>query len=120
MKLEEYFSKEELEKVKEKFTIFHDKVFLDDEIKNTDALLIVVYMISNKNKKSEVGYNECLELFCKLGRKNDTFSKALYELTKRGKSFLEVRGKGKKAVLSLNFSGIKRVKEVLSKDATKS
>lgn len=95
--------------------------FFYDSIKNTDALLIVVYMISNKNKKSEINYDECLDLFCKFGRKREEFSKALYEVTKRKKKcLLDVRGRGEKAILSLNFSGIKKVKEVLSKNDKKS
>jgi len=37
---------------------FYDRLLLDDKISDKNAVLLSLYMCSNKNKKSEIEYGE--------------------------------------------------------------
>lgn len=113
MNLEEFFPSEEVEKAKRIFAKFYDKLFLNSKIKEPDTLLLCIYMLCNKNKTSKCKYNETKELFVSLGRKEENFRKVVYSLSqKRWIKKIE----NKETLLSLEFEGLKRIKEILSEE----
>jgi len=116
MNFKDYFSGEEMKRAEKIIIRFHDRLFLDKKIDNTKALLISTYMISNKEKRSQVKKTDVENIFIKLGRKKDAFSKALYERSgkrknKKGKKEAWINKEGD--LIGLNFNGIKKVKEIL-------
>lgn len=114
MILEEYFPKEEINKARRIFYVFHDRLLLDSEISDTDTLLLCIYMLSNKNKTSKVKYQDAKSLFAALGRNEDNFRKFVHYLRKKGMiDRLEENGD---VYLSLRFNGLKRVKMLLGEE----
>lgn len=117
MEIEEYFNKDEIIKAEKLFINFYDKLFLDTKINNTNALLIAIYMISNKDKKSIIQKSKAKDLFLKFGRKEKEYSKAFYEIsgkrkTKVGKREAWIEEKGE--TISLNFEGLNQIKKLLN------
>lgn len=113
MDLGEYFQEEEIDNAKKFLVSFHDKLLLDDKINNTSALLLAIYMISNKDKKSMVQKSKVKDLFIKFGRKEKEFSKALYERCgkrKTKKSWIDEKDDS----IGLNFEGLNQIKKLLS------
>jgi len=111
--LHEYFPPEEIESARSIIFEFHDKLFLDEGLSGTYALLIALYMHSNKNKCSEVEYNGVRDLFVKLGRKGEDFRVYLHYAKKAGLVDERERADGVK-LLSLNIRGLKVVKDLLA------
>jgi len=83
IKLEEYFDHQQLSQVGDLFIRNQDRVFLSEKVKNTEALLISVFMISNKVKKAAIPRKEAEKLYFLLGRERKDFRKILFELSKK-------------------------------------
>jgi hypothetical protein len=109
--LGDYFPKEEVEDAKYIIHEFHDKLLLDDKPSDKTALLLSLYMCSNKNKQSEITYDEVRKLFVTMGRKEDNFAVNLFNAKKEG--FVDEREEGKVKLLSLKVKGLKEVKDML-------
>lgn len=112
MKIDEYFSKEELEKANNIMVNFYDKLLLDKKIDNVSALILSIYMICNKSESSLIPIKDVKELFINMGRKKTDFSKTLYDLSgkRKGKDALIIINKDS---MSLNFEGLNRIKMIL-------
>ncbi len=112
MNLNDYFPKEEVEDAKYIIHEFHDKLLLDNKISDKTALLLSLYMSSNKNKQSEIPYDEVRKLFVAMGRKEDpNFAVNLFNAKKEG--LVDEREEGKVKLLSLKIEGLKAVKDKL-------
>ena len=85
MKLDEYFPREELESVSKVITNFHEDCFLNKKLSDKSAIVLVVYMLANKNKKNSVLVSDAKKLFVTLGRKEKSFLNRLSELKKSRK-----------------------------------
>jgi hypothetical protein len=109
--LNDYFSKDEIEDAKYIVHEFHDKLLLDDKPSDKTALLLSLYMCSNKSKQSEITYDEVRKLFVTLGRKEDNFAVNLFNAKKDG--FVDERQEGQVKLLSLKVKGLKEVKDTL-------
>lgn len=112
--LEEYFPKEEVNKARRIFYVFHGRLLLDSEISDTDTLLLCIYMLSNKNKTSKVKYQDAKSLFAALGRNEDNFRKFVHYLRKKG--MIDRLEENSDVYLSLKFDGLKRVKMLLGEE----
>lgn len=84
MKLDDYFPEEEAETAGYLIHEFHDKLLLDEKPSDKTALLLSLYMCSNKNKKSEIEYTEVKNLFVSLGRKEGNFAVNFFNSKKEG------------------------------------
>lgn len=111
MKLNDYFPKEEVEDAKYIIHEFHDKLLLDDKPSDKTALLLSLYMCSNKNKQSGIAYEEVRKLFVTVGRKEDNFAVNLFNAKKEG--LVNEIENGKVKLLGLTVSGLKAVKDTL-------
>jgi hypothetical protein len=110
--LREYFPDEEIESARNIINVFHEKLLLDDKLSGGDALLIALYMCSNKSKMAEVNYNEVKNLFVKLGRKENDFKVYLHYANKAG--LIDEREEANKTkLISLKIKGLKIVKDLL-------
>ena len=98
MKLDQYFPEEELSTARNLIFEFYDRLLLDDNLSDLDAVLLALYMCCNKNKRAEVNYNEVKDLFASMGRKEDNFRKRLHD-AKNANLVNEREGKGER-----NFS----------------
>lgn len=87
---------------------YNDRLLADDSLSDSAVLLLCVYLIENKNKKSGAKYEEAKQLFISLGRKDDpNFRVAIHNA--RGKSLIDCKGK----TISLLIKGLKEVRRVL-------
>lgn len=111
MNLSDYFPKDEVEDAKYIILEFHDKLLLDDKPSDRTALLLSLYMCSNKNKQSEITYDEVRKLFVTLGRKEDNFAVNLFNAKKEG--LVDEKQEGQVKLLSLKVKGLKEVKDML-------
>ena len=111
MKLDQYFPEEELSTARNLIFEFYDRLLLDDNLSDLDAVLLALYMCCNKNKRAEVNYNEVKDLFASMGRKEDNFRKRLHD-AKNANLVNEREERGTK-FLSLTIKGLKRVKDLL-------
>jgi len=84
----------------------YDRILADDSLTDREVLLLTIYMIEYKNKKSGAKYSECKKLFGTLGRKEDSFRKRVHEAKK--KSLVEVKNE----VLHLLIGGIKKLRKI--------
>jgi hypothetical protein len=108
--IEEYFPIDEVESWKTLLRNFHGKLLLDGTLSDSRALLICLYMVSNKNHCAEVSYDEVRALFLEFGRKEPNFRVNLYNLKKAG--LVREKGDGAK-LLSLTFNGLSETKELI-------
>ncbi|MCX6776093.1 MAG: hypothetical protein NT130_04575 [Candidatus Micrarchaeota archaeon] len=112
-KLLDYFPADEIENVKEIVKELHGQLLLNKKIGAPNLALLVIYMLSNRNKANSVSEKDAVNFFEETGCGSSTdFSKVLYELTKRDKSNPCVIKKGE--MLSLTFAGLSKVKELIS------
>lgn len=111
MSLDDYFPKEEVEYAKYIIHEFYGKLLLEDKPSDKTALLLSLYMCSNKNKQSEITYEEVRKLFVAMGRKEDNFAVNLFNAKKEG--LVDEREEGKVKLLSLKVKGLKAVKDML-------
>jgi hypothetical protein len=109
--LNDYFLKDEVEDAKYMIHEFHDKLLLDDKPSDKTALLLSLYMCSNKNKQSEITYDEVRKLFVTMGRKEGNFALNLFNAKKEG--LVDEREEGEVKLLSLKVKGLKEVKDTL-------
>lgn len=110
-KLESYFPPEERESWKKYVTEFHDKLLLDNELTDSKAILICIYMSSYKSKSAEVGYAEVKNRFLEFGRKFNNFKVNLHNLKKQDQVSEKVVGESKN--LLLTTTGLKTIKELV-------
>ena len=109
--LTEYFAKDEVKRAEKLVKFFHGQLLISDELSDTNAMLLVTYMLSNKQKSPKVKSDDVKTFFIQIGRDGKPFSKAMYELIKRAKkSFMT---KDEEENLSLTFSGLSKAKELL-------
>ena len=116
MELKEYFSSDkEIEGAKKIITIFHDRPLLDNKIKNTELVLLVLYMLSNKEKAGLINREKAKGLFVEFGKTNQEFDKAFYEHSgkRKGKQKLTEE---KDDTVGLTFQGLERVKSILGEE----
>lgn len=111
MNLNDYFPKEEVENAKYVIHEFYDKLLLDDKPSDKTALILSLYMCSNRNKQSEITYDEVRNLFVTLGRKADNFRANLYNAKKEG--LVNERTEQNVKLLSLKVAGLKATKNIL-------
>lgn len=111
MSLNDYFPKEEIENARYIIHEFHDKLLLDDKPSDKTALLLSLYMCSNKSKQSEIPYDEVRNLFVIMGRKENNFAANLFNAKKE--ELVDEREEGKVKLLSLKVKGLKAVKDLL-------
>lgn len=109
--LKKFFPEEVLDKAHNVVAIFQDDVLINNSLIDGDAILVVVYMLSNKNKSNYVKYEEAQNLYVKSGKEKESFRKALYELTKRFQKGMINRNED--GTLSLTFSGVNHIKTLL-------
>jgi len=109
--LSQYFPEDEIKPAEKLVKFFHGQFLISDELSDTDAILLITYMLSNKQKSPKVKSDDVRNLFTQSGRSTDAFSKAIYELVKRAKKpFMTKDEEGK---LSLTFTGLSKIKEML-------
>ncbi|MGQ9719565.1 MAG: hypothetical protein ACUVWK_07005 [Nitrososphaerales archaeon] len=79
----------------------------DDSLSDMDVILLSVYFIEHNNKKAGVEYDECKQLFTRLGRKEANYKANIYLAKKI--SLIEVTD----TVLNLTIGGLKRIRKML-------
>jgi hypothetical protein len=109
--LNDYFPKEEVEDAKYIIHEFQDKLLLDDKPSDKTALLLSLYMCSNKNKKSGIKYGEVKSLFVAMGRKEENFPQNLHNA--KNEELVSEKEERKVKLLSLKVKGLKTVKDML-------
>ena len=109
--LTEYFPQDEVKRAEKLVKFFHGQLLISDELSDTNAILLITYMLSNKQESPKVKSDDVKTLFIQIGRDGERFSKTMYELIKRAKkSFMTKDEEGK---LSLTFTGLSQIKELL-------
>jgi len=112
-----YFPSETVKAAERLVKIFHGKILISDELSRRDALLLAIYMLSNKKGSPTVPREDVEKFYTEAGRdvrdkKHTTeFSKALYDLAKAAKRPL-VKRRGDN--LSLTSAGLSRVGGLLA------
>ena len=110
-KLDNYFPVEEKEAWKKVITEFHDKLLLDNELTDSKAILICIYMSSFRNKTAEVSYAEVKNRFLEFGREINNFKVNYFNLKKQDQVCEKIVGDNK--FLSLTTKGLKTVKDLI-------
>jgi hypothetical protein len=110
-KLDSYFPLEEVEAWKKYVIEFHDKLLLDNELTDSKAILVCIYMSAYKSKSAEVGYPEVKNRFLGFGREFNNFKVNLYNLKKQDQVCEKEVGESK--FLLLTTKGLKTVKELV-------
>lgn len=112
MELESFFpNSEEKNKAENFIKQFHDDLLLKDEVKDTEAVVLVIYMLTNKKESNTIDKKEAREFFENFGRNGTDFSKTVYELVNRREPpLLKEKEEGK---LGLTFRGREKVKKIL-------
>ena len=108
--LTEFFPEDEVKRAEKLIKFFYGQPLISDELSDTDAILLITYMLSNKQKSPKVKSDDVKTLFIQTGRDGESFSKAMYELIKRPKKPLMTREEGS---LSLTFTGLSKINEML-------
>jgi hypothetical protein len=111
VELEHYFPKEEVENAKYIIHEFHDKMLLDEKPSDKTALLLSLYMCSNKNKTPEIKTSEVKNLFVALGRKEVNFPQNLHNA--KDEELVNEKEERNVKSLSLKIKGLKTVKDML-------
>ena len=112
MELENYFLENEIKNVKNFLIYFHDRFLLDKRIKDPQAILLSIYMLNNKTKKSFISEKEVKSLFLKMGRINKDFTKSKYDiLGKRKNSTALIFCENDS--LGLSFEGLRKIKNII-------
>lgn len=112
MNLKEYFPEEEIRNAEKIIQEFHGRMLLDNLINNPTAIVLSLYMLSNKEKTSLISKKKVKELFISFGRKGEEFDKTIYEITgkRKGKAkLIDVDGDN----FGINFEGLKKIKNIL-------
>ena len=117
--LKDYFEENQLMQIEGIFIKNQDRVFIDENIDNIKTVILSIFMVSNKNKKSKVSRKDCYKLYTFLGKKPDRFRKILFELKKKDildydENNMSLRPKGLK-ILSEMLGGIQKSKVRLIK-----
>jgi hypothetical protein len=110
-KLDTYFPPEERDAWKKYVIEFHDKLLLDNELTDSKAILICIYMSSFKGKTAEVGYAEAKNRFLEFGREFNNFKVNLFNLKKQ--DCVSEKEVGETKFLALTTKGLKTVKELV-------
>lgn len=83
---------------------YYDRFLADDSLSDLDVLLLSLYLIENKKKKSGATYKEMKRLFIILGRKDVNFKAAIYNAKKQ--NLIEQKKEG----IYLLIDGLKRIR----------
>lgn len=110
-KLNNFFPPEEVEAWRKIITEFHDKLLLDNELTDSKAILVCIYMSCFKNKSAEVSYSEVKNRFMGFGRQFNNFKVNYYNLKKQDLVCEQEVGDSK--LLSLTTKGLKAVKDLI-------
>ena len=110
-KLDIYFPPEERESWKKYVQEFHDKLLLDNELPDSKAILICMYMSSYKSNNAEIPYSELKNRFLEFGREINNFKVNLHNLKKQEQMCEKEVGETK--FLYLTTKGLKTVKELV-------
>jgi hypothetical protein len=111
VKINDFFPEDEIEEWRKIVYEFQDKLLMDNNLTDLNAVLTCIYMCCNKNKKAEVDYSEVKDLFLGFGRKFNNFKVNLHNAKK--KDFVCERIDAKAKMLSLTMKGLKSVKELI-------
>ncbi|MEM4258740.1 MAG: hypothetical protein QXL17_06285 [Candidatus Thermoplasmatota archaeon] len=87
---------------------YHDRYLADDSLSDINVLLLSVYLIEYKNKKSGAKLNEVKDLFIYLGRKEDPNYRVAFHNVKKQKLIEEKQEK-----LYLLIDGLKRIRIII-------
>jgi hypothetical protein len=90
------------------FHKYHDRYLADDSLSDLNVLLLVVYLIEYKNKKSGANLDQVKELFVFLGRKEDTNFPVAFHNAKKQK-LIEEKPDG----IHFLISGLKRIRAII-------
>jgi dihydrofolate reductase len=101
---------DEAKRARRFFQLFHEKIYLDDNISNDNALLLSVYMACNAEQATEVTSSRSLTIFQMIGRPKDQFHVYVNRLLKQG--MLEKRKAEGNLILSVK--GLKAIKTLLA------
>jgi hypothetical protein len=110
-KLDSYFPQEERDAWKKYVVEFQDKLLLDNELTDSKAILICIYMSAFKGKTAEVGYVEVKNRFLEFGREFNNFKVNLFNLKKQDSVCEKEVGETK--YIALTTKGLKTVKELV-------
>ena len=86
---------------------YHDRFLADDSLADLDVILLSLYLIEWKDKKTGVEYGDVKNLFVLLGRKEKNF-KANIHLAKK-KNLIEINDR----LLTFTIGGLKRIQKLL-------
>ncbi len=86
---------------------YHDRMLADDSLSDPAVLLLSVYLLEKKNKKSGAEYDQTKELFTLLGRKYPNFRVTVHNAKKNG--LIDSEGK----TLFLLIKGLKEIRKIL-------
>lgn len=89
------------------FHRYNDKFLADDSLSDLDVLLLSIYLIEYKSKKSGILYVKTKESFVSLGRKEDNFRKIVH--IAKNQNLIEEKEK----VLKFRIGGLKRIEKVI-------
>ncbi len=86
---------------------YHDRTLVDDSLSDLDTILLALFLIEGKRKKTGVEYDQCKNLFVRFGRKEENFKANIY-LAKK-KSLVEPNN----GILNLTIDGLKQIRKLL-------
>lgn len=109
--LNDFFPTDEVERWGKFVFDFHGKLLLNDNLTDSKALLISVYMCSNKNQAAEVPYSEVKDLFLGFGRQINNFKVNLHNAKKQNLIYEKEDSDSK--LLYLTSTGLKSVKDII-------
>lgn len=90
---------------------YHDTIVPDNSLSNVEVLLLCIYLLENKQKKTGVDYAECRDLFASMGRKKSSFGKALHDASKQ--KLIEKRGlENGSQILSFSNKGLEKIESM--------
>lgn len=87
---------------------YHDRYLADESLSDLHVLLLSVFLIEHKNKKSGAEYDEVKELFVFLGRKEDPNYRVAFHNAKKQKLIDE-----KNKVIYFLIDGLKKIRVVI-------
>lgn len=89
------------------FHRYHDRILVDDSLADIDVVLLSIYLVEDRKKKTGATYEECRQVFLFLGRKAANYPANVY--LGRKKSLIEHEG----TLLFLMIGGLKKIRAIL-------
>jgi hypothetical protein len=89
------------------FHRYHNRILVDDSLADVDVVMLSIYLVEDRKKRTGVTYDECRQVFLFLGRKAANYPANIY-LGKK-KSLIEQDG----TLLFLTIGGLKKIRMIL-------